>query len=134
MNERHGRSAKIERLCAEYAEVLIPAFRLRARQLGYAIGVHGSLAHDIDLIAVPWRDGAASPRDLADAVQSIAVAVTSLGTLGNVDGAANPGYFESGCPGAKPHGRLGWVFHLPGGPYVDLSVVSPAVAKGAANG
>jgi hypothetical protein len=32
-------------------------------------------------------------------------------------------YFMAGCPGGKPHQRLGWTFHLGGGPYIDLAVM-----------
>lgn len=35
-----------------------------ARQVGYAVGVHGSLKRDFDLIAVPWTDDAVCALDL----------------------------------------------------------------------
>lgn len=36
-----------------------------AREVGYAIGVHGSLERDLDLIAVPWVAEAVDPFTLA---------------------------------------------------------------------
>jgi hypothetical protein len=47
---------------------LVHRIRLLASTHGYAIGVHGSLERDVDLIAVPWVRESASPDDLADAV------------------------------------------------------------------
>lgn len=38
------------------------------RQHGYALTVHGSLARDLDCIAVPWIDDAASPQTVVDAL------------------------------------------------------------------
>lgn len=35
-----------------------------AREVGYAVGVHGSLKRDMDLIAVPWVEDAVSPEML----------------------------------------------------------------------
>lgn len=87
------------------------------RQLGYAIGVHGSQMRDLDLIAAPWVDeaplgtpGPATPLELAE---SIAHALP-----GNVAGKGE----------TKPHGRLGFVIYprIRWGVdawYIDLSVM-----------
>lgn len=101
---------------------LIEPLRAQARSLGYAIAVHGSLKRDIDLIAIPWTEDAADPRQLADGLY----AVTAM-----VMGFVPPrSYSLKGCdhtlagmPGMKPHGRLGWVWQLGGGVYIDLSVM-----------
>ena len=47
----------------------LPSIRTVARVLGFAIGVHGSLRRDLDLIAVPWREGHATKDALAKAIQ-----------------------------------------------------------------
>lgn len=39
-----------------------------ARQHGYAVGLHGSMKRDVDLIAVPWVDTASAPLDLINAI------------------------------------------------------------------
>ena len=41
---------------AVYAAALYPDLAEIAREHGYALAVHGSLARDFDLIAVPWRE------------------------------------------------------------------------------
>lgn len=45
----------------------LPDFRLLwklAREVGYSVGIHGSLKRDVDLIAAPWTEEAVSPDDL----------------------------------------------------------------------
>ena len=112
--------------CRDYADRLIPLLRERAQELGYALGVHGSLARDIDLIACPWTCAAVPAGDLAEALRQVAEREVEWAFLEDDQGAATPEYFLKGCPGAKPHGRLTWAFFLPGGPYIDLSVMPRA--------
>lgn len=42
---------------------ILPKLREAARSHGYALGVHGSMRRDLDLIAVPW-DSLPSDRDV----------------------------------------------------------------------
>lgn len=108
------------RLCKEYAERLIPGLREAAREVGYALGVHGSLARDIDLIACPWTSEAVSAFELAKAIQDKATEIIGQTMLLPHESGS---YFLAGSPGAKAHERRGWTFHLPGGPYIDLAVM-----------
>ena len=48
---------------------VIPKIRKAARRHGYAIGVHGSMVRDLDLIAVPWKENHSSPDQVAKAIQ-----------------------------------------------------------------
>lgn len=43
---------------------MVPRLTEVARDCGYALGVHGSMHRDLDLIAVPWVDEAKSADDL----------------------------------------------------------------------
>lgn len=75
---------------------------------GYAIGMHGSFTRDLDLIAVPWRDGKGwEPQHMVNRIKEY---------TGLVDGTGNPH--------VKPHGRSVWTLMLPGSDprFVDLSV------------
>lgn len=63
--------ASIDEMEQHYKNVL-PAVREAARELGYAIGQHGSMRRDFDLMAMPWRDGAADKDTLARAIQKAA--------------------------------------------------------------
>jgi hypothetical protein len=96
-------------------EPLIPVVRDVAWGLGYAVGVHGTLRRDLDLIATPWID------DAAGADLLVAEVTRAVG----------------GCqtePSSKPHGRRAWsiiLFQHPPAPkhdpwrypWIDLSVM-----------
>jgi hypothetical protein len=49
-------------------DALVRRIRSVSRSCGWAIGAHGSMARDIDLIAVPWTDTAVSCEDLVTAI------------------------------------------------------------------
>jgi hypothetical protein len=100
---------------------LIEPLREVARQNGYALAVHGSLARDIDLIAVPWADVCAEPVALAEQIMLKAREVNE--GIAFMAPHEDSMWRQAGSPGAKPHGRLVWSFHLGGGPYIDLSVM-----------
>lgn len=54
----------------------LPAIRETAKEHGYAIGVHGSLRRDLDLIAAPWREDASGADTLAAAIHHAACGFT----------------------------------------------------------
>lgn len=111
--------------CREIADKLIPPMREKARELGYALTVHGTLKRDIDLVAIPWIPGAVAPKTLALALHEVVLAVHGKSYL------QDDPYHMDGCPGHKPHGRLVWSMYFAvenGNPaayegYVDLSVM-----------
>ncbi len=55
----------------------IVAIREAARKCGYAIGVHGSLRRDFDLIAVPWVESHTDKDTLASEIQRAACGLKS---------------------------------------------------------
>ena len=55
----------------------LPAIRAAARELGWAIGQHGSARRDFDLMAMPWREGYADKNALAKAIQVAACGLFS---------------------------------------------------------
>lgn len=100
---------------ASLMEDLLPPLRMAARGCGYALTVHGSLQRDIDLVAVPWEDGADAPEYLLQRI----VGVTA-GVLGRA--VVNSAWSE------KPHGRRAISIITAGDTYIDLSVM-PVVEK-----
>lgn len=89
--------------------MLYQMLRRRALELGYSLAVHGSLARDLDLIAVPWVEDAVSADRLVEELRQSTAAFLSPSD-------ANPEF--------KPHGRRAWAMHLVGtGTYIDLSVM-----------
>ena len=97
---------------------VIPAIREASKKCGYAIGVHGSLRRDLDLIAVPWVEEFVDKEVLAREIHKAACGLES----------------QSYSWENKPNGRLAtcfpicWTWHeepmiLSIG-HIDLSVVS----------
>jgi hypothetical protein len=116
--------------CRQKALLLIVPLRVIAHQGGYAIGVHGSLARDIDLIAVPWIEDAVPARALAEALIGEIERVNGVALVINNHSADLNDYTQRN-PQQKPHGRLAWAIHLGGGPYIDLSIIAPRWESGA---
>lgn len=77
----------------------------RARDLGYALTLHGSLLRDADMVAIPWTASAVDPSVLAEEL------VTVTG-----------GYLET-VTVDKPHGRIARTIQLGAGHYIDLSIM-----------
>lgn len=99
---------------------MVPHLTEVARQFGYAIGLHGSMTRDLDLIAVPWTDAAAPAETLAEAIRD-AVG----GAIRNDPPTPGNKYdLNTHNPEQKPHGRLAWSIHFSGHRfYIDLSVM-----------
>jgi hypothetical protein len=86
----------------------VPRITALAREHGYAIGIHGSLQRDLDLIAVPWSEVASDAETLV-----VEIAKVVGGFI----------LEHHGAPEKKPHGRLAWTIHLGAGLFIDLSVM-----------
>jgi hypothetical protein len=78
---------------------------------GYALAVHGSMARDLDVVAVPWVEDAAPVETLVEALRD-----------------AVAGWIPKPltAPGLKPHGRLAYTILLEGHAFIDLSVMPPS--------
>lgn len=97
----------------------LPRLVAIAKELGYALAVHGSMARDYDFIAVAWTHSAKPAEELVEAF------VKATGGFVINDPNADPYDFTKRSPEPKPHGRLAWSIHLGDGPYIDLSVIPP---------
>lgn len=97
---------------------IMPRIKEAAKKCGYAIGVHGSLRRDLDLIAVPWIDECADKEILAREIHKAACGLES----------------QSYNWENKPNGRIAtcfpvcWTWHDKDAPpifsngHIDLSV------------
>lgn len=102
---------------AVFVEMCLPRLIDTARTHGYALAVHGSLARDLDLVAIPWTDRA----DDADTLRSALCATTKDAT--------GWGYIsDSGKWSEKPHGRVATTIIASSDVHLDLSVM-PRVPK-----
>jgi hypothetical protein len=100
-----------------YAAVL-PKLQAVARAHGYALTVHGSMATDFDLVAVPWIAEASEAAILIEAIRA------------SINGYIRDESEWDHNPAKRPHGRLAWSIYpdeVAGnqgrGPYLDISVM-----------
>lgn len=107
-----------------------------ARQHGYALAVHGTMARDFDLVAIPWTDAAVSDKELVAALQQHVLAMDYRGLLQRQCGWATPEQIDQMVSRAtdpdcrvKPHGRKAWVLYMEHGCQIDLSVMPRVVSQ-----
>ena len=75
-----------------------------ARSFGYALTIHGSMARDFDIVAVPWAATIGTPQQVVEAIcTKYAVTLTP------------------GDPAVMNHGRICYNLALMGEFYFDLS-------------
>jgi hypothetical protein len=84
---------------------MIPYITRVARRHGYAIGVHGSMNRDLDLIAVPWVEGANDPKELIQEICKL-----------------TDGMWKDENETPRPHGRKAYTIHFHGAwHFIDIS-------------
>ena len=91
-----------------YYAMILPDLRDAAKECGYTLALHGSMARDLDLIAVPWTEDAASREALLEAVAGACGAI-----MDGVEEDAED----------KPHGRRSYALVIFGEWYIDLSIM-----------
>ncbi len=94
---------------------LYPLLCQVAREKGYALAIHGSMQRDLDLIAVPWTEEAASRDELVEAIKQV------CGGWIIHPGKGGPPSPDT-SPSPKPHGRVAWSIYISPDCYLDLSV------------
>ena len=83
-----------------------------AKCAGYAIAIHGSMARDLDVVAIPWITAAGSHHELiARLCNQLRATVAPK------------------SPTKKPHGRMAYTLLLGGALFMDLSVMPRTPAE-----
>lgn len=86
-----------------YAACCYPELAELCREKGYALAIHGSLARDFDLVAIPWRDEVSSEAELLEAIQKTFAITKILG------------------PETKEYGRVVYTLCWMGEAFMDFS-------------
>lgn len=86
---------------------------------GWALGLHGSLANDMDIMAMPWTDDAKPIEEMIDGLCELFTQSDEMKQF----------YKERGY-GDKPHGRKVYTLSIWADFYLDISVIpSPPTTK-----
>lgn len=86
-----------------------PEYRRIAAECGWAIAIHGSAVHDLDLMAMPWVENHTSADELAQRLTDT----------------EQPNFrrpYEKSKPGDKPNGRIVYTIFT-GSTYIDMNVI-----------
>jgi hypothetical protein len=103
---------------------MIPPLTIAAREVGYALAVHGSMGRDLDLVAVPWIEEAVSAEQLI--MRLLSACGYAGGHVVHRDERKDLSQGNGDLPGIKPHGRRAWSIHFQNGMYLDVSVMPRA--------
>lgn len=89
-------------------------FRQAAMDCGWALGLHGSLNSDMDIMAMPWIENAMTADEM------ISHMISSC--FGESVWAKEP-HFKKGQPGDKPNGRIVYTIPIFADFYLDINVI-----------
>ena len=88
-------------------------FRQAALDKGWALGLHGSMASDLDIMAMPWVDNASPVDAMIRALESC---------LTEPDKEL---WFPTKRTIGKPNSRVVYTIHIFADFYIDLSIINP---------
>ncbi len=88
-------------------------FRNAALDKGWALGLHGSLASDMDIMAMPWAEDASKVDRMIEALE---------GCLTIPEDAM---HFKTRVSNDKPHNRVVYTIHIWADFYLDINIIEP---------
>lgn len=103
---------------AVFYTVLYASFRKAALECGYALALHGSMIHDLDLIAVPWVDDAT---DFETLVSKLSDCISETIWKDH--------HLKSAS--VKPHGRIAYTLSIYSDWHIDLCIMPRITSKSA---
>lgn len=86
-------------------------FRNAAMDCGWALGLHGSLSSDMDIMAMPWVENAKPVEEMIKAIEGC---LTEGGELIFKTTSSN-----------KPNNRVVYTIHIFSDFYLDLNIIKP---------
>jgi hypothetical protein len=103
---------------------LYPMLQQIAKDHGYALAVHGSVHRDFDLIAVPWVETCADPKQLISSFKAATKMVVHSDQIEDEEKA-----WPDLSVSEKPHGRQAYSLHVTNhgmyAGYLDISIIPP---------
>ncbi len=86
-------------------------FRQAALNCGWALGLHGSLNSDMDIMAMPWVEDCSPVQEMIKAIEGcLTIPEKAL-------------HFETTKSSDKPHNRAVYTIHIHADFYLDVSVI-----------
>jgi hypothetical protein len=97
---------------AAFYACIWPDLRDAALNCGWALGLHGSLSSDMDIMAMPWTEGA---KPVEEMIKALADCFTD-----------NPFRSKYEIPSyGKPNGRVVYTMNIWSDFYLDINIIKP---------
>lgn len=90
-------------------------FRQAALNCGWALGLHGSLASDMDIMAMPWVEDAKPVDEMIKAIEDCLTTPDQM-------------VFKTEFDTSKPNNRVVYTIHIFADFYVDINIIKPHTA------
>ena len=87
-------------------------FRQAAMDKGWALALHGSLASDMDIMAMPWVEGASSSDEMIEALEDC------------FDYPDDAHVFKTEKSLDNPNNRVVYTIHIHSDFYIDLNIIN----------
>lgn len=95
---------------AAFYACIWPELRAAALECGWALGLHGSLANDMDIMAMPWTEGA---KPVEEMIRALSDCFTGSRFK---DEHTKPHY-------GKPNGRVVYTISIWADYYLDINII-----------
>ncbi len=95
---------------AAFYACILEDLKKAAYDCGWALGLHGSLSHDMDIMAMPWTEDATSSDDMVMHLSDMCFGESPFHILCSKD--------------EKPHNRVVYTIPIWEEIYLDISVIN----------
>ena len=93
-----------------YAE-LYPRLKAVAQRHGWELALHGSMNHDLDIMAMPWEEAPSRPADFIDAMRRCIGVPPEAVRINRT----------------RPNGRIIYVIAITPGFFLDINIINHAL-------
>ena len=93
-------------------------FKNAALDCGWALGLHGSLANDMDVMAMPWTEDSKPVEEMIKALEACLTIPQEAP------------HFKTTIGTDKPNCRVVYTIHIWSDFYIDLNIINPSHFKG----
>lgn len=109
MDDMYSREYSVKDGRAAFYACCLQDIKQSAANCGWAIGVHGTLAHDMDLMAMPWTEWATSADEMIKNIEALFEYSEVIPTQKDTT--------------SKPNGRVVYIINIFADFYLDINVI-----------
>lgn len=112
-NGKFSREHVITNGKAIFYAIIWPDIMAAAMEKGWALGLHGSLQSDMDIMAMPWTEKASSPDEMIESIRGV-----FTDPIGGIE-------FDTKKHLDKPNSRVVYTIPIWADLYLDINIIEP---------